>query len=335
MNYRRCKCPVWVLGTLAGRPLRKSLDTVNWQIAEERVLELESDRKTAKVSVKDACERFYVDCKARGLGAAQLGKYKLLTDELKNAFAGRNIGSISVDDLRAYREGWSVAPVTAGKKLDRLRTFFRFCEESGWISSNPAKLLKAPKVKQSPTLPYSKTEIEKIVWATEIYPDKPKGRRAEVRAFVKLLMYSGLRIGDAVTLKKEKISEDGNLMLYSHKTGVPVFVPLPGELIEELSTIRPGSSYFFWSGAGLAKSGISDWQRSLTRLFKLAGVEGAHAHRFRDYFSVRLLENGVPLQSVAALLGNSLKVAEKHYSPWVQSRQEGLVEAVKKVWASK
>jgi integrase/recombinase XerD len=51
-----------------------------------------------------------------------------------------------------------------------------------------------------------------------------------IRAFVNLLGYSGLRIRDAVTLSREKLS--GNkLMLYTQKTGQPVFIPLPESVV--------------------------------------------------------------------------------------------------------
>jgi len=47
---------------------------------------------------------------------------------------------------------------------------------------------------------------------------------------------------------------------------------------------------------------------------------------------VWLLEKCVPLESVAVILGNSAKVCEKHYAPWVESRQLALEESVKKTW---
>jgi hypothetical protein len=41
---------------------------------------------------------------------------------------------------------------------------------------------------------------------------------------------------------------------------------------------------------------------------------------------------GVPIETVAALLGNTVKVVEKHYSPWVHVRQGALEESVRKTW---
>jgi len=152
-----------------------------------------------------------------------------------------------------------------------------------------------------------------------------------VRAFVNLLRYSGLRIRDAVTLSKEKI-EDGKLLLYTQKTGTPVFIPLPESVTQQLQKVNPFGRFIFWSGTGNPKSAVADWQRSLAKLFVLAGIDG-HAHRFRDTFSVNLLKASVPLESVSILLGHSsLIITEKHYAPWVKCRQVALEEQVSRAW---
>jgi integrase len=54
---------------------------------------------------------------------------------------------------------------------------------------------------------------------------------------------------------------------------------------------------------------------------------------FRDTFAVGLLLAGVPIEQVSKLLGHkSIKVTEKHYSPWVMARQEQLEQSVQKSW---
>ena len=71
------------------------------------------------------------------------------------------------------------------------------------------------------------------------------------------------------------------LLLYTQKTGVPVYVPLPSFVVEALhsmpSTYKgredPASErYFFWTGRGILKSAVADWQRAFRKLFKLAGL---------------------------------------------------------------
>jgi integrase/recombinase XerD len=83
--------------------------------------------------------------------------------------------------------------------------------------------------------------------------------------------------------------------------------------------------YFFWTSESKVDSATGDWQRTLKGVFKQAGIPDGHAHRFRDTFAVGLLQAGVPMERVSALLGHSsIKVTEKHYSPWVRARQEQL-----------
>lgn len=334
-THKKCACPIWVQGTLRGKWTKQSLGVRSWEAAQRIVREWEAGIVTDVKTVGQACQAFLKDCEARRLSEASLGKYRLLTEEMKREFGERSIGSISLQDLRTYREGWAVSPISARKKIERLRTLFKFCIESGWTRENPAALIKPPQSKPSPTLPFTDDEIERILWATEEYPNKgiysfQSGRR--IKAFVNLLRYSGLRIRDAVMLSREKL--DGNkLLLYTQKTGQPVWLPLPESVVDELHEVTPTGTYFFWSGNGTPKSAVADWQRSLARLFKIAGVRG-HAHRFRDTFSVSLLKKGVPLETVSILLGhNSIRTTEKHYAPWVQSRQEALEAAVALAWA--
>jgi integrase len=66
-------------------------------------------------------------------------------------------------------------------------------------------------------------------------------------------------------------------------------------------------------GAANPKSCVGDWQRTVRRLGIIAGVH-IHAHRWRHYFATQLLSKGVPVSEVAAILGNSARTVEKHYS---------------------
>lgn len=336
--YLKCRCPLWVMGTLAGKFVRRSLDTRNLERAGFLLREIEDGARSLDVvTVEKACGRFLSDCEARGIGPAQTGKYKLLVAELKAEFGPQNIRNISVNDLRKFREKWKLAPITASKKLERMRTFFSFCVSSGWLGENPAKVLKAPSQKPQPTLPFSGDEWKKILWGLdtycEVHPKVPAPIQAQLKGLVLLMRYSGLRISDAVSLKKDRISAS-KLFLYQAKTGHPVAVPLPSAVLRALEACDEGNPHYFWSGVGKLKTAITMWQERLKRLFELAGVPDGHSHRLRDTFSVDLLSRGVPLQTVSILLGHqSVKTTEKHYSPFVKSSQDALEAAVMRTWA--
>jgi len=93
-------------------------------------------------------------------------------------------------------------------------------------------------------------------------------------------------------------------------------------------------TYFFWTGDSKLQSATGGWQRTLKAVFKEAGIPDGHAHRFRDTLAVELLLAGIPLDRVSILLGHSsIKITERHYSPWVRARQEQLEADVRRTWA--
>ena len=213
--------------------------------------------------------------------------------------------------------------LSAVKKLEFVRCFFlRFSDDAGWIPDNPARKLKSPKVTAHPTLPFSRAEMVQILAATDDYGKPGSLNRRRMKALVLLLRYSGLRIGDAVTLSSERIDGD-KLFLYTSKAGTPVYCPLPPFVVTALeAAIELHQRFYFWTGSSKVNTITGDWQGKLKTLFDQAKVPTGHAHRFRDTFATELLLAGVPLERVSILLGHSsIRITERHYSPWVRSRR--------------
>jgi len=116
------------------------------------------------------------------------------------------------------------------------------------------------------------------------------------------------------------------------KPTCPCAARLPDDVLEDVARL-PSQKFLFYSGTCKPKSATGHWQRSLKRVFKDAGVEKGHAHRLRTSFAVNLLARGVSLADVAALLGNSVRIAERHYAPVVKVRADRLEEAVRRTFS--
>jgi site-specific recombinase XerD len=124
------------------------------------------------VTVKKATDAFETDAK-NNIEASTLKQYKILLSRL-NSFCQSHgyvfLKQLGVMQVREFRNSWTTySPRTAGKHIERLKRFFSWCVENGWLQESPAKPLKSPKVSETDVVPFSEEEIEKILKACEAY----------------------------------------------------------------------------------------------------------------------------------------------------------------------
>jgi site-specific recombinase XerD len=339
---RRCKCPIWVVGRdrnglFVRKPLHKFLRQPtfirDWTRAQEdlRRYELGETDTTQKPTIADWRDKFLNDAEARNLGQETIRKYKLLFSQLEQFAAVKGIvrtDRIQLDDLTEFRATWRDQALSSKLKLARLRTVYDFAVKRKWVEHNLAKDIELPRVRDNPTLPFTDDEMTRILTAAK---KSRRYRHREVYAFIVLMRYSGLRISDATVLAKESVS-GRRIKLYTAKTGAHVSMLLPQFVVDALSLVKSKNpKYFFWSGESTKETATSTWRKHLANTFKHAGVGHGHSHRFRDTFAVSLLASGVSMQHVATLLGNSVRIAQKHYAPWETKQQEALDDAVSRV----
>jgi integrase/recombinase XerD len=338
-TFKRCKCPIWIQGTVAGHQLRYSLDVTSWERAEELKLQIANGTqpKEEGITINEALDKFIVETISRNLSPSTLGKYRLLRDNLATFGEQYGISLLSQCDreaLQQFRSGRPLSPRTASKELERIRAFFNYCVANEWITKNPAKAIKAPQIRDCPTLPFTDLELSKILSAVDF----------KAAVFFRVLLHSGLRIIDAASLRPERI-ENGKLFLYQQKTGIPVRVPLPPDLLADLGKLPLTGGHYFMVGSENPETICKYYRAKLLKAAIKTGLvskkkEGAgrqqyavHPHRFRDTFACNLLLKGVPLETVSILLGHTdIKTTQKSYSPWIQGLQDNLEIAVARTW---
>ncbi len=356
-DWRRCSCTLSVEGTLPdGERVRKTLNTGSWEVGNEMVRAMEAGGPSAAITVTDAIERFLADAAARSLSEPSMKKYRVLLQGRRESdtssatlgeFAqGRGhqlLKQLDVNELREFRQRWKDGPRSARKKLERLRSFFKFAVESGWVRSNPALAIKPPVHRGEPTMPLDDDELEKIYGGLEGFVNErrstARGQASgshhldRLKALLLLLEHTGLRITDAVTLRSRNVVA-GRLVLYAQKNRAEINLPLPPEVLAELQSFkRYSDEFYFWSGAGKPETAAGNYRRTLRDLGDYCGVPDLHPHRMRDTFAVRLLQSGVTLDRVARALGDrSVRVVEKHYAPWIKSRQDELDKDIQATW---
>ena len=273
------------------------------------------------MTLAEAHERFLADRRAHGLRESTLHGYAALfrTWSGQAARTGRaDLGDWDTAALRDWREGWDCAPATHRLRLSRIKAFFAFAADEGWIAESPARRLRPPKAAAAPTQPLSVPEMRMLLAAAESIS-------ARDRAFVLLMRYSGLAIQDAATLARERL-EGTLLTLRRGKSGELVQVDLPEPVVTALADLPVDGPHFFWTGKSAPATAAKLWRH---RLRSVAAAD-FHSHRLCDTFAVELLLAGVSMGDVSILLGHSsIQTTERYYAPWNRSRRDRLVRVVR------
>ncbi len=365
--HKRCLCRKHLRWFHNRKLYRQSAKTRSWTQAEAERRKLEAKFETVdsprkeQIEVKtiaQAADLFLTDKRAQGLGVSVIKKYERELERFQAFFSKQSkffVRDITLDDLIKFRSRWEnlyPSSITRQKVQERLKSFLRYCYESHSLESVPR--LSPIKVDEPPTLPLSDIEYTKLL--NECEKEFKSEKAKKVHAFIQCMRHSGLAIRDAVTLERDEIVWDAKKKVHRivtsrQKNGVHVSVPLPPEVARELLDMANGNDrYVFWNRGALGghisdkrgregkeTTAVTTMQTDLRNLFKAAGVylENQHmvSHRFRDTFAVSMLQRGVPMEEVSRMLGNSLKVCEKHYAKWVQARQDRLDTLVIGTWA--
>lgn len=334
-TFRKCTCPLWIDWRVGRKRIQKALGTRDWGVAQIQARSIEVDGLKATITpttIESACDKFLMDAKVRQLKEGSLRKYRQLFKQLKTFATSKHISllnNLTTDELVNFRASWNNSNLSAKKKLELLKSFFRHCMLIKLIASDPAKDIKSPKVEDVQVMPFTESEMKKILKSCDEHPGA--GRAEQMRGIVLLMRYSGLRIGDACTLERARIKKSV-LTLRTEKGGTVVRLPLHPNAMKALDQITETTPYYFWSGKSKRRTVVNIWEDSFRAMFKRAGIVG-HSHQLRHTFAVDLLHRGVSLENVSQLLGHkNLRITQKYYSAFTPERRDALENAVRDAW---
>ena len=341
-QFKRCRaCPIWVQGTIEGTPVRKSLDVTSWERAEEIKREMlfgplfvppaPDEPDPVARTLESAMATFMANLEGQNRTADTVRKYRLLFRELEQFASARRIaalGEMTFDRLVEFRRMWrSRSAATQNKQLDRLKAFFSMAHSEGWLPQNPTRNMKAASAESAMPDPFSKSEQAQILGKPQI---------ARIRCFVHAMFYSALRISDACMLRPPDF-DGSKIRRVNRKNKKTVLIPIPPYLKAELDRLPLNGGYYFLIGESTNVHTQADaWRTILNDLLK-GDIPKFHAHRFRHTAAVNWLTANPPLtiEEVAGLLGNSVKVVEKHYATWSGARQQTVEDKLSRMWETK
>src|SRR5262249_11792949 len=141
---------------LADRRLTALIREIDERRRLERVNDVPINSKTAPRTISEAASRFLrnhgeIDQDRRYRGDLEFGTWRKYRTKLRFlvAFCERErvseLADVTLDVLEDFRLSRKVGLVTWKVELQALRTFFSYCVSHRWMTTNPAKEMKAPR----------------------------------------------------------------------------------------------------------------------------------------------------------------------------------------------
>jgi integrase len=200
--------------------------------------------------------------------------------------------------ILAGKERRASTPAQARNFLDAMRGLFRWAFDAKHVSRDPTASIKNPKRKKGPGFKkWSEDEVERYEarW--------PLGTKE--RVWLDVLLYTGLRRGDAVILGRQHV-RNGVATLQTEKSGETVTVTLPilPVLARTLAAGPCGDLAYICGerGGPLTKESFGNAFKAACRA---AGdnEKGKAAHGLRKVGATRAAENGATVAELEALFG--------------------------------
>ena len=227
-------------------------------------------------------------------------------------------------DVRAFmaaRRAHCISSRSLARMLAGVRSFTRFLERHGKASCGALSAVRAPK--QSKTLPRPlSVAAAKRVATTELSAETgPPWIVARDAAVLALLYGSGLRISEALGLKRKDIGEASEVITVHGKGNKIRTVPVLAivvRAIEEYAALCPfelppdGPLFLGARGGELSARVV---QLAMARLRGALGLpDTATPHALRHSFATHLLGRGGDLRAVQELLGHASLATTQIYT---------------------
>ncbi|MBT9190312.1 tyrosine-type recombinase/integrase [Zobellia russellii] len=248
--------------------------------------------------------------------------------EAFSAFCDEHYQNKNIDDI-AYGiiRSWIVVLVDSGisnrsvnRKIASLKAYYKFLQNIGELDVNPLARHKALKTSKKIEVPFSETEMDKILSQIDFLDDFEGVRD---RLIIELFYTTGMRRAELINLKLLDIDFSQRLLKVLGKRNKERMVPLLPSVVtllerylierETLGEITD-KAYVF-----LLKSGNKLYENLVYRLInkyfsEVSSKVKKSPHILRHTFATHLLNKGADMNSVKELLGHASLASTQVYT---------------------
>jgi integrase/recombinase XerD len=224
--------------------------------------------------------------------------------------------------MREMREGQAYQPTTIARKVATLKSFFRHITSDGTITMSPVETLETPHVQKELPSVLRADQVASLFRQVEV--ETPIGQRD--LSMLHMLYATGMRVTELISLNLADVDTQQATVICSgrDKQNRLCVLPLSPLVIEVtlqyvqvsrplLGVHHPDAEALFLNhhGERLTRQGF--WL-IIKGYARRAGIEEITPQLLRHSFAMLMLERGMELRSVQALLGHAHITTTQVYS---------------------
>ncbi len=246
--------------------------------------------------------------------------YKKDIEQLTKYLQNKPITKTTTKDLKQYvkylvnNKGFTKK--TASRKINSLKTFFRYLTEAGKLTVDISLPVKHPEIENKPSRTLSPLEYKAI-------RDTAR-RNIRLYTMIELLLQTGIRIGELSRLKIEDIKLHNGirrLIIREYESNEMRIVELNDIIAEALQNylqkrkkVQNDQGYLFTTRTGRNVL-VRNIRTAVNRIFQKAGVQNARVNDLRNTFICHQIEQGMDIDKLAEIVGHKrISSTEKYLS---------------------
>lgn len=275
-------------------------------------------------TIKNLLPRFVESLKTKGRSPATILAYRSDLEQLvgflikKEKVTPDQVQSTDLDSFRDTLLADKYTPKTVSRKLNAVKTFFRWMIDQNLITSDPSSSVAHPKIEN--VLPKFLSQLEYRALRDVTRSD------ARIAGIVELILQTGLRISEVASLKTANV-RDNEMLIEAYATQPQRTIPLnkPGkDVIDAYMKIRPKSDspYVFISKNGKALA-VRNIRASIARYMQRAELPNYSVNDLRTTFMVENLKNGVDIVLLSQVSGHKRLSTTERYLELAQITEPG------------
>ncbi|HEX5377942.1 MAG TPA: tyrosine recombinase XerC [Phenylobacterium sp.] len=241
------------------------------------------------------------------------------------ALSVADLGGITPGEIRAWlahlRQGERpLSPRSLSQALSAIRTFHRFLDRRLDTPNASVALVRGPRVKPSAPRPVSEDQARGMLAEPSLDPDREDWEASRDEAVLTLLYGCGLRISEALSLKRSDAPLSGSLRILGKGSKTRIVPVLPqvaravaAYVADMPFALSPDEPLFRAKRGGpLSPRHVQATVQVLRG--RLGLPASATPHALRHSFATHLLGAGADLRSIQELLGHASLSTTQRYT---------------------